>query len=52
MRKIGLVIVTSLLAVTLAACGNPHNSNSSSSSNNTKVAKKAANSTPLNTSSN
>lgn len=43
MRKIGLVIVTSLLAVTLAACGNTNSDNSASSSNNTKIAKKASN---------
>ena len=52
MRKIGLVIVTSLLAVTLAACGNAHTSKSSSSSNHKKVAEKAANSTTMNTSNN
>ena len=49
MRKIGLVIVTSLLALTLAACGNTNNNNSASSSNNTKIAKKSSSGTSATT---
>ena len=43
MKKIGLIIATPLLALTLAACGNTNSDNSASSSNNTKIAKKASN---------
>lgn len=49
MKKLGLIIATPLLALTLAACGNTNNNNSASSSNNTKIAKKSSSGTSATT---
>lgn len=52
MKKIGIIISTSLLTLTLAACGNANSGSLATSSNSAKVEKKASNNTDANTSNN